>query len=240
MPGTFDEQDPDAEWTGRPQDDPRREAAFKAAIAESRRKKPPINCWIDAPLRLDLFVDGQHRAQVDRRSALISILDEQGSVMRSFTYLRSESAYDVVESHLGIARIKQVRDESEEGWGNSSRRPRAQEEREAGRFRSRYYSDEEIMFYLWKAAGSLDEHAVSTDPAKAACQQHILDSIVALVKKDYDKALSMAQLAVDKIPEDERSGFASFSWFSCFPNCARAVVALERFIEIQRRPGGKL
>lgn len=124
----------DAEWTGRPQDDPRLHAMAAKARAEFRQKHPPVNCWIDQVQTIELYLDGVRRAQVERDRAMITYFDDQGDQASTAIYLHSENPYDVVEDHLGTGRIVEVRDESLEALETFSSYPRECEERSVGEF----------------------------------------------------------------------------------------------------------
>jgi hypothetical protein len=79
-----DEDFPDAEWWGRPQDDPKLIAVQDKARAEFRRQHPPVNCWIDGVQTIELYLAGVRRAQVERdRSTLIA------PPKRRFAYVNS-------------------------------------------------------------------------------------------------------------------------------------------------------
>lgn len=68
--GDIHDDFPDAEWTGRPKDDPELIAMQNAARAKFRREHPPVNCWIDGVTIVELYLDGVVRARVERFQSL--------------------------------------------------------------------------------------------------------------------------------------------------------------------------
>jgi hypothetical protein len=137
-----DEDFPDAEWWGRPQDDPKLIAVQDKARAEFRRKHPPVNCWIDGVQTIELYLAGVRRAQVERDRSLITYFDDQGDAVLTAVYLCSENPYDVAEAYLGIERVQEIRDESNEAEEPISSIPRDHEERQAAEFRNRYHRED--------------------------------------------------------------------------------------------------
>lgn len=238
-----DNTDPldDQAWWGRPQDDPALRAAREERFADFRRAHPPINCWIDKVDTVELFLSGVRRALVDRRRALIVFFDGLGEPVSSAVYLRSENAYDVAEAHLGIKRITEVRDESDEADEILSAEPREREERTAGDFRQRHDSDVEIFQYLRSAIRLLrQEPALSGNGS--AIVDGLLQAIVAEVQDQHEQALKMVQdaaSALESRPADRFFGDPALA------DCQRAIEAIKRYIAVQkgrparRSPEGK-
>lgn len=220
----------DAEWTGRPQDDPRLHAMAAKARAEFRQKHPPVNCWIDQVQTIELYLDGVRRAQVERDRAMITYFDDQGDQASTAIYLHSENPYDVVEDHLGTGRIVEVRDESLEALETFSSYPRECEERSVGEFSRGRFRDDEIFEYLRRAAGAL-KHEATGDLHQLALTP-ILEAITASVLDQYESALIHVQAAASALEKRERSLLFGRPVLA---NCRRAIVGIERHIAIQNR-----
>lgn len=229
MPGSVDHERDEGDWWGRPQDDPALHAAREKRFAEFHRAHPPVNCWIDKVQTIELFVDGVRRALVDRGRALIVVYGSDGEPVSSVVYLRSESPYDVAEAHLGIARVAEVRDESDEADEILSAAPREREERAAEEFRSRHFRDVEIFEYL-RSAVSLLRHESEATGARSPIIESLLQAIGAEVQDQHEQALGIVQqaaLALESRPADRMFGDPALA------DCRRAMVALERHIAIQ-------
>lgn len=224
-----DKDDKNQEWWGRPQDDPALHAAREKRFAEFRRTHPPVNCWIDRVQTIELFVDGVRRALVDRGRALIVVYDGDGEPTSSVVYLRSENPYDVAEALLGIVRVAEVRDESDEADEILSAAPREREERTAEEFRSRHFRDAEIFQYL-RSAVSLLRHESEATGVRSPIIESLLQAIGAEVQDQHEEALSLVQQAASALesrPADRMFGDPALA------DCRRAMVALERHIAIQ-------
>lgn len=231
MPGVAN--DDDMPWTGRPQDDPALHAALEKRFADFRREQPPINCWIDKVGTADLYLDGVRRALVDRRRALVMLYDGQGQLTSSVVYLRSESAYDVAEAHLGIECIAEVRDESDEADEILSTAPREREDRVAVEFRSRHASDEETFHYLRSAVKLLRLEGSATGKSSPVVEL-LLQAIGAEVQDQHEQAVRFIKEAIallDSTPADPFFGDPALA------DCRRAVEATERHMAVQsKRP----
>ncbi|MFG1320482.1 hypothetical protein [Xanthobacter autotrophicus] len=239
MPDAAD--DDDIPWSGRPQDDPMLHAARAKRFAEFRREHPPVNCWIDKVQTIDLYLDGARRALVERDRALILFFDGKGEPVSSAVYLRSENPYDVAEAHLGVARVAEVRDESDEADEILSSVPRERQDREAENFRSRHYRDVEIYVYL-RSALTLLRHESAANGVGSPIIESLLQAIGAEVQDQHEQALGFVQQAASALesrPADRMFGDPALA------DCRRAMVAIERHIAIQnsrpirRGPEGK-
>jgi len=229
----FDDDFPDAEWTGRPQDDPKLLAMLAAGRAEFRRKHPPVNCWIDSVETIELYLGGVMRAKVERGRSVIAYFDDQGHAVSTAIYLRSENPYDVVEAHLGIDRVEEIRDESNDAEEPISSYLREREEREAAAFSSRYYREDEIFLYLRSAVGALKDEA-DVGGLHRLVVHPLLEAITAAVLDQYEVALTQVQGAADEL---ERREPAMMFSRPALAGCRRAIVAVERHIAIQgQRP----
>lgn len=225
-----DEDVPDVAWWGRPQDDPKLHAMLEKARAEFCAAHPPVNCWIDRVQTIDLYQDGMIRAQVERGRSMITCFDEQGSGVSTVIYLCSENPYDVAEAHLGISRVTEIRDESNEAEEPISSWPRDSEDRQAASFRERYGDrEDEIFLYLRSAVGALRMEGKSGGNMPDV--KPLLDAITAAVLDDYDAALMHARAAAGILEALEMSMFFGRP---ALADGRRAVVAIERHIAIQR------
>ncbi|MBA4174457.1 MAG: hypothetical protein C0511_17835 [Hyphomicrobium sp.] len=233
--------DDDMPWTGRPQDDPALRTALEKRFADFRRAHPPVNCWIDKVQTIELVLDGIRRALVERDRALIMFFDDQGEPVSSAVFLRSENPYDVAEAHLGIERVAEVRDESDEADEILSAAPREREERAAEDFRRRHYSDVEIFQYL-RSAVRLLQHESAVTATGSPVIESLLQAIGAEVQDRNEQARGFVQRAASALesrPADRMFGDPALA------ACRRAMEALERHIAIKegrpvrRGPEGK-
>jgi hypothetical protein len=213
----------DAEWTGRPQDDPRYIAAATAARQAYRAKHPPVNCWVDSVHQLDLYLDGRRRARVLTDKATVQLLDDDGNVTGSLIYLRSETPYEAVEKHLGIGRVEDVRDDSNDGGGEISPRPRKQSERSARAFRKDCPAAEEADRYLRDALNTFAFFGGPVMPAGRAWHRAIEAALDALAQGDRKTARTTILAAVAGMNKD-----TILDWQVAWVDCARAAEALAR------------
>lgn len=228
MPGT-DDDFAAAEWTGRPQDDPRYVAAAKAAREAYRAAHPPTDCWIDSVTTMDLYLEGRHRARVFTGKARADILDDMGDPMASITYLRSETPFDAVERHLGIGRVSEVRDDSDEGGGEISPHPRELSERSAREFRASCPPSGEAAHYLREAVGTCEFFGGNAVPAVREWRGLIGDALDAIAAHDREAAHRSVLAALSGMDED-----AILDWQVAWVDCARAAEALRRDLEKAR------
>lgn len=212
----------DTEWTGRPQDDPRYIAAAAAARQAYLAKHPPVNCWIDSVHELDLYLDGRRRAHVLTDRATVQLLDDDGSVAGSFIYLRSETPFDAVERHLGIDRVTEIRDDSNEGGGRISRRVRAFAERSALAFRQDCKPEQEAWRYIRDAIQVAEVFGV--EEAAAQAWRGKMDEVLNAISLNHrEKALGILRAALAGMNRD-----AVLGWQAAWVDCARAAEALAR------------
>lgn len=222
MPGTFDLDD-DTEWSGRPQDDPRYIAAAKAARQAYRAKHPPVTCWIDSVQEIDLYLDGLHRARVLTDKALAYLFDDSGNVAGSLIYLRSETPFEAVEKHLGIGRVAEVRDDSNEGGGEISPRTRKLSDRHARAFRKDCPPAGEAERYLRDAIHTFEFFGGSTTPRGQEWRNTVEKALEALARNDRKGARSTILLALTGMNKD-----LLLDWQMAWVDCARAAEALRR------------
>ncbi len=227
----LDDDFPDAEWTGRPQDDPRLHAQQANARAEFRDLQPPVNCWIDRVDTIELYLDGALKAQVERGRSAITFIDEHGHAVSKAIYLCSENPYDVVEAHLGIARIAEIRDESNEAEDPFSAYPREREERQAAAFRARYVREDEIFLYLRSAASALKHEGDAGDLHQLVLTP-VLEAVTAAVLDQYEAALAHLDAATSVLEKREPN---TMFGRPAIADCRRAIVAIERHVAIQDR-----
>ena len=212
----------DAEWTGRPQDDPRYIAAATAARQACRAKHPPVNCWVDSVHELDLYLDGRHRARVLTDKATIHLLDDEGNVAGSFIYLRSETPFDAVENYLGIDRVTEIRDDSNEGGGRISSRVRGAAERRAAAFRQDCTPEQEAWRYIRDAIQVAEVFGI--EEAAAQAWRGKMDEVLSAVSLNQrEKALRILRAALAGMNRDTVLG-----WHAAWVDCARAAEALAR------------
>jgi len=238
MPHTAN--DDDTQWTGRPQDDPALRAALDKRRADFRRAHPPVTCWIDKVGTAELYLDGVRRALVDRGRALVMLYDEQGEPVTSVVYLRSESAYDVTEARLGIERVAELRDESDEAEEILSAAPREREEREVAEFMSRHAQNVEAFHYLRSAVKLLQQESAVTRTSSPVIDK-LLQAIEAQVHGQHAQAfLVMGEaIALLESPAADRL-FGD----PALADCRRAVEVIERHgareaARVPRGPAGK-
>lgn len=225
--------DDDMPWAGRPQDDPALRAALDRRFADFRRAHPPVNCWIDKVGTAELYLGGVRRALVDRRRALVILYDRQGEPTSSVVYLRSESAYNVAESHLGIERVAEVRDESDEAYEILSAVPREREDRVAAEFRSRYASDEEAFHYLRSAIKLLRLEGAATGKSSPVVDL-LLQAIGAEVQEQDEQAVRSIKEAIELLESPPTDAFFGDP---ALADCRRALEATERHMAVQsKRP----
>lgn len=240
MSGSVDHKDEGA-WWGRPQDDPALHDALNKRFADFRRAHPPVNCWIDKVGKAELYLGGVRRALVDRRRALVILYDRQGEPTSSVVYLRSESAYDVAESQLGIERVAEVRDESDEADEILSAAPREREDRVVAEFQSRYASDVEAFHYLRSAVKVLRLEGSATGKS-APVVDLLLQAIGAEVQDQHEQAVRFIK---DAIAVLESPPTDAFFGGPALADCRRALEATERNMAVQagrpmrRGPEGK-
>lgn len=232
MAGNHDPAD-DEEWWGRPQDDPALRATLDKRRADFRREHPPVTCWVDMVGTAELFLEGVRRALVDRGRALIMFFDSHGGPASSIVYLRSENPYDVAEAHLGIARVCEVRDESDEADEILSAVPREREDRMAAEFRSRHYPDGETLQYLQSAVDLLRREGTVTGIASPIIEI-LMEAIGAEAQDQHEQArtiIERAAFALETRTADRMFGDPALA------DCRRAVAAIERIIAgSSRRP----
>lgn len=219
----FDEDDPDAEWWGRPQDDPRYLAAAKAAREAYLAAHPPVDCWIDSVETIDLYLDGRHRARVFPRKARADIFDEGGNTTASITYLRSETPFGAVEGHLGSGPIKQLRDDSNEGGGEISRSLRKRAEKSAVRFRETCPASDEAAHYLRQAVGTYEFFGGKIVPFAREWRGLIGGALDAIAANDREAAHAIVLTALSGMNQD-----AILDWQVACIDCVRAAEALRR------------
>lgn len=212
------------------QNRPRDVGRVGATITKFRPKHLPTDCWIDSVSYLDLYLAGTHRARVTRSDAQVTIFDQQGGTSSSFVYLLSDSAYDAVEKHLVIERVKEIRDASDEGGNRIGAFPRDQEAKEALDFRSRYQANEEALKYVWDAARAFNSNVVKLTESEKAARERLLDALVALAKDDRAEALDQVRQAIDAKGSHGQGGWC---WMIADKHCSRAMVAIERDIALQ-------
>lgn len=225
--------DDDMPWTGRPQDDPALRTALDKRFADFRRAHPPLNCWIDKVGTAELYVGGVRRALVERRRALVLLYDGEGEPTSSVVHLRSESAYDVAEAHLGIERVAEVRDESDEADEILSAAPREREDRVAAEFRSRHASDVEAFHYLRSAVKLLRLECAATGKSLPVVDL-LLQAIGAEVQDQHEQAVRSIKEAIALLDSPLTDPFFGDP---ALADCRRAVEATERHIALQsKRP----
>jgi hypothetical protein len=228
-----DKDHPDQAWWGRPQDDPALRAALDKRFADFRVEHPPVNCWIDKVGTAELYLGGVRRALVERRRALVILYDGQGEPTSSVVYLRSESAYDVAEAHLGIERVAEVRDESDEADEILSAAPREREDQVAAEFRSRHASDVEAFHYLRSAVKLLRLEGSATEKTSPVVDL-LLQAIGAEVQDQYEQAV---RAIIDAIALLESPPTDAFFGDPALADCRRALEAIERHVAVQsKRP----
>jgi hypothetical protein len=223
MTGTFEDDHDDAVWTGRPQDDPRYIAAAKATREAYRAEHPPVNCWIDSVQEIDLYLDGKHRARVLTDKAMAYLFDDNGNVADSLIYLRSETPFDAVEKHLGIDRVAEVRDDSNEGGGEISARTRSMAERAARAFRKECPVAGEAERYLREAIHTFEFFGGPVMPAAREWHRLIETALDALAQNDRKAARSTILMALTGMNRD-----LILDWQMAWVDCARAAEALRR------------
>lgn len=211
------------EWTGRPQDDPRYVAAADAARRAYRAKHPPVNCWIDSVQEIDLYLDGKHRARVLTDKATAHLFDDNGNVVGSLIYLRSETPFDAVEKHLGIGRVAEVRDDSNEGGGEISGRPRNMAERTARAFRQECPETREAGRYLRDAIHTYEFFGGPVIPAGREWRSMIETALDALAQNDRKAARSAILMAMADMNTD-----LILDWQMAWVDCVRAAEVLRR------------
>lgn len=230
----FDEDHPDVEWWGRPQDDPKLHAALEKGRAAFRREHPPVDCWIDGVQTIELYQGGIVRARVERGRSQITYFDDKGDAVAAAIYLCSENPYDVAEAHLGIGRVGEIRDESNEAEEPISSYPREHEERHAAEFSSRYVDrEDEIFLYLRSAVSALRMEAKGGGNMPDV--KPLLDAITAAVMDEYDAALTHVRAAAEALETREMSMLLGRP---ALADCRRAILAIERHIAIQNRLPG--
>lgn len=217
----FDDDFHDMEWWGRPQDDPRLHAAIKAANAADLIENPPVNCWIDAVQKIDLYLEGRHRARVFTDKAQADIFDDNGNTVGSIVYLRSETPFDAVETHLGIGRIAEVRDHSFDGGVGYD--PRDSSERIAREFRDRCEPQQEAWYYIREAMHSAEFFSRGSVPLPDAWKDMMEQALRAISLNECRQALGMVQTALDGMRRD-----TILDWQAAWVDCARAAEALRR------------
>jgi hypothetical protein len=166
---------------------------------------------------------------VDRRRALVILYDRQGEPTSSVVYLRSESAYDVTESQLGIERVAEVRDESDEADEILSAAPREREERAAAAFSSRHASDVEAFHYLRSAVKLLRLEGSATGKSSPVVDL-LLQAIGAEVQDQHEQAVRFIK---DTIAVLESPPTDAFFGGPALADCRRALEATERHKAVQ-------
>lgn len=231
MAGNTDD-DSNTEWRGRPQDDPRYIAVAKAARQAYRVQHPPVNCWIDSVQEIDLYLDGRHRARVLTDKATAHLFNNNGNVTDSLVYLRSETPFDAVERHLGIGRVAEVRDDSNEGGGEISGRPRNMAERSARAFRQDCPEAGEAGHYLREAIHTYEFFGGPVIPAGREWRSMIETALDALAQNDRKAARSTILMAVADVNTD-----LILDWQMAWVDCARAAEALRRDLAAESSSG---
>lgn len=224
-----------ADWSGRPQDDPRLIAAAKAARAAYRAAHPPVDCWIDAVMTMDLYLDGRHRARVFTSKARAHILDDSGNPTESITYLRSETPFGAVERHLGIRRVSEIRDDSDEGGGEISTYPRKRSARFAREFRASCPPAGEAAHYLREAVNTYEFFGGNAVPFAREWRGLIGGALDAIAANDREAAHGIVLMALSGMNED-----MILDWQVAWVDCARGAEALRRDLkkENPRKSGG--
>lgn len=228
MSGSADRKDEEA-WWGRPQDDPALRAALEKRFADYRREHPPVNCWIDRVQTTELYLEGVRRALVDRSRALIMVYDANGVPASSVVYLRSECSYDVAEAHLGIERVAEVRDESDEAVEILSAVPREREERNAQDYRRKHSPDAELFHYLRAGLALLTKERQITG-IRPGIMDDLQQAIIAENEGLYEQALALlrkAAAALESRPPDRMFGDPALAACRC------AIEAIERQIAVR-------
>lgn len=223
MTGSFDEDHPDAEWSGRPQDDPRYIAATKAARQAYRTAHPPVNCWIDSVQEIDLYLDAKHRARVLTDKAIAYLFDEGGNTSGSLIYLRSETPFDAVEKHLDIDRVLEVRDDSNEGGGEVCPFTRELSEQSARAFRSECPIGGEAERYLRDAIHTYEFFGGTVMPTGRQWRAIIDTALAALAQGDRTTARSAIVNALTGMNKD-----MILNWQMAWVDCSRAAEVLRR------------
>lgn len=227
------ETDDDAgEWTGRPHDDPALLRLLNTERARFRAERPPFDCWIDGVSTIELYQRGVLRARVMRGRAEISFLNDDGGAESSIIYLRSESAYDVAEQHLGIAPVAEIRDESNEAEEPISSLPRDWEARDAEDFRRRYSDREDEIFHYLRLAVRILNLGGKKETAELDLAA-LLAAITSAARNEYDDALVQVRSALAAL-EGRAPGRADD--LNGRRECRRAILAIERHLGIQNRP----
>jgi hypothetical protein len=230
--------DGENEWWGRPQDDPALRAAVDKRLAEFRAANPPVDCWIDR-VAVELFLGGVRRALVDRSRAMILFFGDDSGPTSSLVYLRSDNPYDMAEAHLGIPRVAEVRDESDEADEIVSSVPREREERAVAAFRRQQPPHLEVFQYLRSALKLLRQES-----AIIGQRSPVIDTLLqaAGVEIQDEQALALVRSAVSEL--EGRKAERLFG-DPALADCRRAIEAMERSDALQsgrrsrRDPDGK-
>lgn len=226
MSGTAEDEESDSAWSGRPQDDPRYLAAARKKREAYRAAHPPVNCWIDAVQTIDLYFDGKHRACVLTGKALAHVFDENGNTVAALTYLRSETAFGAVEKYLGIGRVAEVRDDSNEGGGEISALTRDLAENDARAFRAACLPSDEASYYLRDAVKTCEFFGGTVTPPGRKWRSMIDGALSAIAGNDRKAAQDIVLAALAGMDKH-----AILDWQVAWVDCARAAEALRRDLE---------
>ncbi|MBN9252623.1 MAG: hypothetical protein J0I86_18955 [Mesorhizobium sp.] len=172
---------------------------------------------------IDLYLDGLHRARVLTDKALAYVFDDSGNITDSFIYLRSETPFDAVEEYLGIGRIAEVRDDSNEGGGEISPRTRNMSERSARAFRKECPRAGEAGRYLRDAISTYKFFGGPVLQAGREWRGMIETALDALAHGDRKLARSTILMALTSMNKD-----LLLDWQMAWVDCARAAEALRR------------
>ncbi|MDE3767569.1 hypothetical protein [Sinorhizobium meliloti] len=204
----------------RPQDSRRYQKAVGDAIAAYREEHPLVNCWVGAPLYLELYLEGRRRAHVALESAEVTLFDEEGAVVSTFVYLQSESAYELVEQRLGVGRIEEVRDESDVGLGAPDPDLRSSDERDARVFREKHGGSGEALYYVREAVADLVSPLLSSAEKESLALLREAETVLGEEEREAARDLIAGAIAL----LDKRSIGGGAAW----KDCARALAAIER------------
>lgn len=201
---------------------------LRASVDRNRRQyriaHPPIDCWIDTVENVELYQAGILRAKIERVNARISFLSPEGNTIAAMLYLRSEDPFEIVETHLGIGRVDEIRDESDEAEDPISALPRDISEREAGEFANTHRGVDEVFFYLHAALRILEiDH---DDPDVMAARTEVLEAIAGLKRAALRMALTHVQRAIVVLESRSAALFAG----AALIDCRRSLLALERHV----------
>ncbi|ABS65782.1 hypothetical protein Xaut_0525 [Xanthobacter versatilis] len=193
--GDTDDDFDDTEWCGRPQDDPHRLAMLEARRQSFRAEHPLVDCWVYRVQTIELFLGGVRRVLVETTRALMTYFNPGGAIETTAIYLRSENPFDLAEAHLGIDRILEIRDESNDAEQILSSYPREYEERSVDAFRRLNEDlDDEILRYL-RSVVRLFLHLQGNGDSEP--RDHVLIPVLAAVRETVQGEYEAALVNVD-------------------------------------------